>query len=821
MSSGRYGGQPPILVYRLQLNEDFTFKDAVSAIPYFLKLGVTHLYISPILEAKPGSSHFYDVVDFRKVSSALGGINGFRNFSKKAAASGIRVILDIVPNHMSYSAYNPFIRNFNLKGNRGISKDLFDLIPSPYLGNKKILFPFLPKPLDVLIEDGDFEVDERGDNILLCGVPLPVATGFIRSLRSKAKGSVSTRESIISLLPRINLRPSLFAHASVHINYRRFFAVNEMIAVRVDDPNVFRRTHAVIRSLARQNLIWGVRVDHLDGLRYPSRYVSMLRDYVPVRYVVCEKIMTPDESFDAGWDGSTGYGFLGHSSAVLSYGPGAMKISTFYKERIDAEKPNLTLRRFKKEFLIKSFGGEVENIASMIYNCLSVSGLPDEIFSAYVNSVIAILSSFDNYRTYSTEEDVSDFLEAMHRLQVSHTEDRVLKFFIGHLEANCLLCRRTAVTIQQFTGAVAAKSLEDRLFFHYVPLIGLNEVGWQPWICSIEVKRFVNFLNRRNSYGKYSFNETSTHDTKFGEDFRCILISLSELASEYIRAAKFCLSLKLKREFSSLDRRHALYIMQLALFPELSASGKERLEGQLIKAIRESQLHSRWLEVDVNYEACAIAFLHRLLKYALSPKHPLYYLRQTTSLLGRLNSGTLQILKFFSPGVTAIYQGSEMGNFTLTDPDNRRRVSFSISQLPSSSDEAVNALYLLKRDQQWKIKLILRLVQIRRECIDILHDGNSEAVSVRGSRSECIIAYSVHGKHGTIIVLAARYFSRLLTQKGDTLEWGDTCILPKKRICGSYVEAFSGRELQITGRTPLAEIMQRHPFLIFIRQVRE
>jgi (1->4)-alpha-D-glucan 1-alpha-D-glucosylmutase len=537
--------------YRLQLTPEFGFAQARQLIPYLRDLGVSHLYLSPSLQARAGSTHGYDVVDPRHISSALGGENEFR----RLASGELGIILDIVPNHMAAVDENPFWRDLALR-------EMF------------------------------FDVDLK--------------TGF----------------------------------------HRRFFDVSDLGGLKQEDWEVFWATHAKVVELVREGLVDGVRVDHPDGLADPAQYFERLRE-AGVEHVWAEKIVEPGEELrDWPVEGTTGYEFLNEVMGLF-VDPGAEPVLTSLYEEVTGDS-----RRFadiaalaKLEVAVNIFEPELRRLHEEV----ELESLP------------SALASFHVYRTYIRPCDgVVDEAdrEEIGRAGVSEELRRIL--FLqepGHEEF--------VVRFQQTTGPVMAKGVEDTAFYRYFRLAALNEVGGDPGRFGVGVDEFHEANAKRAARFPHQLLTTYTHDTKRSPDVRARIVALTWLAEEWaerVTAWRAALG-------SLTDAREELLVFQ-TLVGALPIS-RERLDGYLEKALREGKVTTNWLTPDVEHEAAVQEYAARAA--ALIERDP--FLARVRE-LGRRIAVAQLLLKLTAPGVPDIYQGDELEDLSLVDPDNRRPVDW-------------------------------------------------------------------------------------------------------------------------------------------------
>ncbi|MFD5029912.1 malto-oligosyltrehalose synthase [Streptomyces sp. NPDC058405] len=665
----------PTATYRLQLQPDFPFSAAERAVPYLAALGVSHLHLSPVLEAVPGSRHGYDVVDHASVRAELGGEEGLRRLARKAREHGLGLVLDIVPNHM---AAEP-------RHNKALWEVLREGRDSPYArwfdidwdaGDGKLLLPVLPGPLGdelgaLRAEDG---LLHHGDQ------RFPLAAG------TEGLG-------LPELLDAQHYRLAWWRLARTELNYRRFFTISELIGVRVEDPEVFAATHAKILELVRDGVVEGLRIDHPDGLADPEEYLRRLNEATGGGcWTVVEKILTDDEPLPAGWPvaGTTGYDALRHIDGLFTDPAGAGALEERYR---DVAGPagdrggywEGTVRRAAYKVVIHELAAETAFLSRTAERvCAADPALRDHAPWALRTAIRELLVRVPVYRPYTTaggpspeaaeaavsEEAVRQAKAAFVVEQEAAAVDVVRELALGRLGTgpdHTAFCARFAQT----ASALRAKSVEDTAFYRYVPLISANEVGGDPGRPAVSPERFHAYCARLARDWPATGTVLTTHDTKRSADVRAGIAVLSECPERWDEL------LERVAGAPAPDPQVAWQAWQTAVGFTPAGEGGEgglpegaRMLPALLKSVREAGLHTSWTEPDPLYERALTDFVEA------GPAGPA---RRTVAGFNRALAPFVRasalgaaLVQLTMPGVPDLYQGTERAYFALVDPDNRR-----------------------------------------------------------------------------------------------------------------------------------------------------
>jgi (1->4)-alpha-D-glucan 1-alpha-D-glucosylmutase len=628
--------------YRVQLSAAFPFAAARAVVPYLADLGVSHLYTSPILRSRTGSTHGYDVVDPTQVDPELGGGAGLGELVADLRAAGMGLVVDLVPNHLTTSEENPWWMETLRHGPGAEAARVFDI--DWEAGGGKVRLPVLGDPLDQVAD----QVRVGGGWVVYHEHRFPMAPGTTR-LEQQHYELVDWRR------------------AAVDLNYRRFFTVNELIGVRQEDPEVYRLTHATVLRLVADGLVDGVRVDHIDGLADPAGYLRRLAEEVP--FVVVEKILEDGEELPPSWPvaGTTGYEFLAVADGVLVDRAAAGAFADGYRELTgDDPDPAAVALACKRERLERDFGAEVAGVARH---------LPGDQ-AANRAAVVELAARLPVYRTYVTDtaSDADRAVIASSAEAAGPALDEAGAAALDRLVAALLLLETPAPEavrrFQQLSGPAMAKGVEDTALYRDTRLVARNEVGGNLGVFGRPVAELHQANAEREARWPGSLLATSTHDTKRGEDVRARLAVLSECPARWWPLADRWTG----RLAAGVDPADALLLWQTMAGAWPLERG--RCLAYMEKAVREAGLHTTWTDPDPAYERAVADLVDR----AYADDRLMAELEALVAEIapaGRVKAAALALLRLTSPGIPDTYQGTETEQLVLVDPDNRRPAPFA------------------------------------------------------------------------------------------------------------------------------------------------
>lgn len=880
--------------YRIQFTPDFGFKDASHLLDYLESLGVSTIYSSPIFGARSQSTHGYDVTDARTIREEFGSESDLKSLLFTLHSRKMSWLQGIVPNHMAYDAENSYLADVLEKGRDSRYFDFLDIDWNHWIPvlNGKVVAPFLDSTYSQALIRGDLKlVVEDGLQVSYHGFKLPLSLETYRTVLNiayaragagqhgkkrmaggsetikdefrQAFGEQRLADAVHWALSQINndsgkldaiLSRQMFllrAHRSSasEINYRRFFAVNHLIALKAEENHVFEETHSLLKRLIGEGLIDGVRVDHVDGLADPQGYLERLGMVMNGRYTVVEKILAHNEKLRPSWrtDGTTGYDFLCAVNSLMVDSRNRRKMHSAYSRLTSAE-PYTTgdLRQVKLDTIQRFFRGDVENLA-----CLFLEGMKEKSYgrdalrSGLTSALGEILSNLNLYRTYirpvkAERQDIA----ILHRVVLASLKHRpelrrelyAIDAFLQE-SASDEGARSCFMRLQQLSPAVMAKSFEDTLFFRDMTLFSLNEVGSDPANFGSEADAFHSFILERRASHPLSMNTTSTHDTKSGEDFRARVDVLSEIPELMEKnVAKWQkMTQPLKREIGgntcpSPNEEYYIYQLLLGTRPFSSAGPSEyrrRLEGHIVKYLREASVNSSWESPSEKWEKGCIDFVEGLLdssNRAFSSSFSAIH--KMVSFHGFLNSASMLSLKLTCPGIPDTYQGSEGWNFSMVDPDNRRKVNFRLlgTRLAEIQHRMGDKRYIagLVRnftDGRIKMFLTMKLLQLRRRRADLFLHGDYLPLKPGGKFSRHLVSFARVLGEECVVVTVPRLTAGIASFSGkiDWKEkWSGTAISLPVMFPADFRDIFTGEAVPTKdgrgGRSlPAEELLRRLP----------
>lgn len=808
----------PTATYRVQFHAGFTFADAAALASYWAELGVSHLYASPIATARAGSTHGYDVVDPTTINPVLGGEDGFRAMAAALRAKGLGVVLDIVPNHVAVGGDdNAWWLDVLENGRASPYARFFDIdwCPADLSLSGKVLAPFLGLPYADALASGAVQLEVAAG---LPAIRVHDAHRFplrrcdhAEALAAPDAYDVATaggRERLHDLLERQHYRLAWWRTAGDAINWRRFFDITELAALRIEDPAVFEAVHALPLRLYAEGLIDGLRVDHVDGLADPPGYGRRLRramlEASPNRapWLVVEKILGAGERLAADWgvDGATGYETMNEISAVQHDPAGAEPLARLWRE-ISGRAAEFEVEEHaaRREILTRDFAGQLDAAAAAFHRLaradLATRDLP---LPALRRALVALIVAFSVYRTYAADTRQAPE-QALARAKAAEPAsapalDQIGRWLAGADETPADLRAEAIRRFEQLSAPVAAKAVEDTAFYRYGRLLSRNDVGFDPGRFSTSPAAFLALAGERGEAFPHGLLATATHDHKRGEDVRARLAALSEIPDVWAERAKAWLRFAAPEAVDPGDA-HMLHQMIVGAWPldlsaddgEAMAAFAERLLGWQRKALREAKLRTSWTAPNEAYEAACETYLRALLT------GPDARFRQDCSAFvaeiapaGAANGLTQAGLRLTLPGVPDLFQGTEFWDFSLVDPDNRRPVDYAARRAALVRD----ATEIDWREGARKQALVRRLLNLRREAPEVFR-APLRPVALAGRRGDQAIAFERRTDSGGLLVVAAVRCARACIDAGaprvDAAWWGDT-TLPDGRRLGALTD---------------------------------
>jgi malto-oligosyltrehalose synthase/4-alpha-glucanotransferase len=861
----------PVSTYRIQFHKDFNFDDFKNIIPYLKTLGITTVYASPVFESTPGSTHGYDGLNPLKINPEIGTEMQLMEISQKLKQQRIGWLQDIVPNHMAFDVRNGWLMDVLEKGRLSKYSSFFDIDWNNPASKGRLMVPFLGASLEEAINNEELKIAYRNNRLFLeyydSFYPLNLMSYLtilskcdehisenLQNLKGRilqldkvdARGSFDAGwqncfEEVSAAIQSIDVEDCLtkekqekslllqIANAQHYrlchwqetdgrINYRRFFTVNGLICLNMQDKAVFDKFHTYIHALLKQGIFDGLRIDHIDGLYDPSFYLNQLRQLVGEQsYIIVEKILEPKEQIPDDWpiQGNTGYDFLAMVNNLLTNKNAEKDFSDFYNRLTQEYKEvEQQVREKKAHILYHNMGGELENLYQIFMQLVTREAYAamrtEDIKAAIAEFLIhcPVYRFYGNAFPFDDQEAaaIKNILNSMRRTrpdlspaidllasvlliqskeQTESQNEKILHFY-----KRCM----------QFSGPLMAKGVEDTLMYTYNRFIAHNEVGDSPEAFGFSIDEFHELMKERQSKWPLSLNATSTHDTKRGEDVRARLNVLSDLPQKWISKVEEWRQINAPRKTDSPDVNDEYFIYQTLigsypLIKEEEESYNSRLQEYVQKALREAKRHSNWTTPNEPYEEATKSFAASL----VDKTNPFWksfesFHRQVAD-FGIINSLVQLILKFTCPGVPDLYQGSELWDFSLVDPDNRRPIDYSIRQSwlkELSADNATDRLIELwnsRSDARIKLWLTHCLLKLRNRQQELFSHGAYKPLKSEGHYKNNVLAFARINAGSAIIVAVPLHIAQIsIDQNRDVqkIDWKDTRIILPANISGNW-----------------------------------
>ncbi|GCE88639.1 1,4-alpha-D-glucan 1-alpha-D-glucosylmutase [Komagataeibacter diospyri] len=862
MNSGH--GAPSVrATYRLQFRGGMTLDGATALVPQLARLGISHLYASPLSAARPGSTHGYDTICYDRIDPVVGDEAALARLAARLHAHGMGLIVDIVPNHMAADGHNPWWMDVLTWGRASPHANWFDIdwdVPDPDI-HGRVMLPFLDRPFDDALEAGmlalrhdddsglffihhhdhRFPLCPTGYASLLARVDAPgellaafttvamragpgpeadAAVGRLRQWGTTDAGRVamariammhdgtnlSGRACLTGVLAGQAWQLAWWRDGALRLNWRRFFDITGLVSLCVEREEVFDAVHGYVFSLYRRGLVDGLRVDHIDGLGAPAIYCQRLRarldaltpdrpeDALPGGAVYVEKILIGGESLPTAWpvDGTTGYDFMDQVSAVLHDAHGAGVLDRLWAGCGPDARPLGQIVRAARTYLLEHvFSAEFGHLATLLRHCL-----PDGDGSWAAQELRPVLEclllQFRSYRTYFGDEAVQEhgadsMVLDMAKTAACRTTTGDQAMVVGDITRLLSACpeqapppvvRRAQQAFEHLTAPLAAKSLEDTAFYRYGRLVSRNEVGSDPAVLGLPVAAFHACCLSRQARFPHALLAGATHDHKRGEDVRARLAVLSAMPGEWERQVHEWFAHNHAAGRGGPDRIDEIMLYQtlVGIWPlEPFANDAERLHFRRriqqwqIKALREAKRHTGWISPDMVYEDACAGFVDRLLDPVVSAS----FLRQMTEFVGRIapagavNGLAQTLLRLTVPGVPDLYQGCELWDFSLVDPDNRAPVNFDYRAGLLEHATSFAAAATDWRTGRVKQDMIRRILAFRQNYPDLFTCGTYEPVEITGRDRSHAIAFLRRQGGIRLLVVAPRLPQALGVQAAD------------------------------------------------------
>ncbi|WP_035990611.1 malto-oligosyltrehalose synthase [Leptolyngbya sp. KIOST-1] len=672
----------------------------------------------------------------------------------------------------------------------------------------------------------------------------------------------SSFDLLDELLSEQFYRLSFWKVGAEELNYRRFFTVNELICLKVDNEQVFDQTHDLICQMVKGGQFNGVRVDHIDGLYDPTRYLERLRDRLGDTYIVVEKILESEETLPSGWpiQGTSGYDSLTQLNGVFCQQENQDWFTHIYQQLTGESTPYTELVRQKKQLIADTnLVGDINNLARFLKRvCQQYRYGRDLTLYGLRTAIEEVLVAFPIYCTYANEKGISErdlayvqeaIESARRRIPQLVNELNLIEKFLSLNYEGSLPDEEKAqwlhfvMRLQQFTGPLMAKGLEDTLFYSYNRFISLNEVGGSPGHFGLSIRQFHQRQQQRQQQWPHAINATSTHDTKRSEDVRARLNVLSELPTEWEAAVNSWRSLNGSHKTVVRDRvvpdandEYFLYQTLVGAFPfddsELG-SFSDRLAEYVVKAVREAKVHTAWLRPDADYEDGYVAFTRAI----LTPGDDNAFLKafrpfqQRIADYGIYNSLAQVVLKLLLPGVPDIYQGQELWDFSLVDPDNRRPVDYNLRRhwlhelqhwAEGDRPSLLQNLLEYRRDGRIKLWVTHCGLSVRRAYPELFELGDYQPLFARGTAEDSVVAFARQRGNQWVVAIAPRFLTRFVAEGDYPIgkAWADTTLALPHHV-STWQNWITGETVTAAEDTPLATLLDTFPVAILIGEATE
>lgn len=905
----------PLSTYRIQLNKEFGCKELSRVLNYLHQLGISDIYASPVSKAREGSSHGYDVVEPGIVNDELGTEADFESLLVEVKKKRMGWLQDIVPNHVAFTSKNPWIKDILQNGPAsrfaGYLDILWDSIPG--LGNR-LLVPFLGKPFGQALEDGEIALLLENDELqfsyfdhlfpmniqsiahfldligdqeiseLPAGARENIHSARLLGKNLKKRGNEQLfREELEKLLKDEAIKKLLrvaveevnrndgtckeleillrmqhyqlayWKSANFALNYRRFFTINDLISVQADKPEAFDDMHDLVQRYFSKGLMTGLRIDHVDGLKYPAAYLEKLSEIAPDCYLVVEKILDEGEELPDWWpvQGTTGYDYLNMLNHVFIDASQQKNFDNLYDDIAGFQKEGEDLKAAKKKLILtRNMKGDLENLVNLLLPEVQKLRFGADVMKKQLTSgLTGFLVYFPVYRTYISEgfyrdedrqvikntldivrQKFPDMSHVFHCLEKIFTLDSILKD--QQKKWVDILMR-----VQQLTGPLMAKGVEDTLFYAYTRLLSLNAVGGNPFSFGEGKNGFYNYLKKRMKKFPFSMNATSTHDTKRGEDVRARLNVLSEIPDEWEKKLHEWsgLNKKYRKKHSGtkvpdLHLEYSIYQTILGAYPPGEFRMNqfiERIQNYFVKFQREEKVNTSWMDPDTDREKLISEFIEEVLTSGREFLNSFHDFFRKIFFHGILNSLSQLTIKCTSPGVPDFYQGTGLWDLSLVDPDNRRPVDYSLhenflNEIEKKEINNLNSLLqeLMDEPSSGKIKLFLTktLLNLRNQRQQLFLEGRFQPVSVKGLFKDHLVAYTRETERELILVCSPVLTTKLTAPGKYPMGndcWKDTRL---SGIPGMKMKnIITGQTLEINSDIKVGDLLRDFPVGVLVK----
>lgn len=822
-------------LYRLQLSDSFSIREAIALLPYLKELGVEGVYFSPYFQAD--APHGYAITDPNQVNSKLGSMDDFNRLSLCLKEHDLAHVVDVVPNHMGIMrGKNVWWQDLLYRGSASPYVSFFDINWKPEKRElkDKIFLPILLTTYQDVLNKKEIQLhkSKEGFYFLYKETPLPLS---VESLPEEGEVDFINDDPkrMHELLEKQHYHLGSWHRASPEINYRSFFNIHDLAAIRIENNDLLEAHHKWLFALMREGVVDCLRIDHPDGLYDPAAYFKKLKEVAPLPIIV-EKILFREEGLPPAWDveGSVGYDYLNQLNALFIERGSEKKLTSIYENFI-GEVPDFEslLYEAKKLCAHDYMASEVGRLALLLEELAEGDLIfRDLSLFEFKELVEEVLASFPTYRSYiepknaPSERDMDYFKKALQvaRERASHIDASLFDFFeqilsgFGNVKGEKY--REFILRFQQLSAPIMAKGLEDTLFYRYNRLLSLNEVGGNPSHFGAPLSLFHKFIKTR--VGSLSFSPSATHDTKQSEDVRMRLNVLSELSEEWGNlVTKWGVP-------SGIDPNSSYFIYQslLGVWPkeELTPFSRksfiERLWPIMQKTLREAKEQTNWLSPNHEYEEKVRRWIEELCAPLTPFLSTFLPFQKKIDRLGSLNTLSAQVIRIGTPGIVDIYQGSELFKYSLVDPDNRKNVNFFEleKKLESIKNKRAVALYEKEEWDSLKLLLIHKFLSFRREAAHFFLHGEYIPLEIVGKREGHVVAFMRQLGDKIVLVLASRFYATLGKATGSYWEGTEILLAIEGR---KFIDLFTKKKVETRGSIlHLSDIFSELPFSVLYEE---
>ena len=812
----------PTATYRLQIQPTFGFDDAAAAVDHVAALGLSHIYLSPVLQPTPGSTHGYDVVDHTRLNVEAGGREAFDRLVAAAHAAGLGVVVDVVPNHMAVPTpehLNAPLWAVLREGRESAYAAWFDIDWAA--ADDRVVMPLLGGSLDDALTTGELTLAPDGG----AGRDEMVVRYFEHELPVRP----GTEDlPLADLVQRQWWRLDDWRVGAVTLNYRRFFNVTSLVAIRVEDRAVFDASHALVAELVADGSVDGLRIDHPDGLADPRGYLEWLAEATGDAWVVVEKILEGDEGLPTDWRcaGTTGYDLLWRLGALFVDPRGCEPLTDVLALTSGARQTLEEVVTASKQLVTtQGLVPEVLRLRRRVMDVVAAPSAPARPEPETVDrALVALLVAMDRYRAYvvpsegvdaPTQRVVDEAADRAreHLADADHpTLDLVRDLVLGRVDDDLRAEAGAAVDdlvvrFQQTCGPVMAKGIEDTAFYRWHRLVGLNEVGGDPDHFAVSPDELMDFVIRTAGAWPHTMTTLSTHDTKRSEDVRARLAALSEQPDawrDWLRAAQ-----ELARPWRSETLDGATeYLLWQTLVGAWPLT-EERLQAYATKAIREAKLHTEWAQVDEGYEQAVAAFVSGVLGSQTLGAHIEAWLTATAGPTRATVLGQ-KLLQLVLPGIPDVYQGAEVVDLSLVDPDNRRPVDVAAlaARLARIDDVGLGDQTDLDLGDE-KLLVTSRALRLRRQHPEWFVGPDATVAHVRTDDEHAFAVSRGDGSGDHVVAVVTRLSTSLVS-------WGGSVVAVP---AGRWTDLLSGTTHTSGGELALVDVLAERPVALLVRTI--